>query len=172
MFIRPVRPGDAERIAEIYRYYVDETAVTYEETAPDTAEIAERIRLITKKYPYFVAEEEGTVIGYAYASVFKDRESYRYSVETSIYLDSEKRGRGTGTLLYDALEKALREIGIKNMYACLAYTKKNDEYLTDQSEIFHKINGFSVIGKFSKCALKFGRWYDMIWMEKFISEHE
>ena len=92
MIIRPVTPEDAENIADIYRYYVEQTAVTYEETAPDKMQIGERIRMITKKYPYFVAEEDGIVIGYAYASLFKDRESYRYSVETSIYLDSEKKG--------------------------------------------------------------------------------
>lgn len=169
--IRDVSKNDASRIADIYRYYVDYTAVTYEEEAPEAAEILNRIKSITQKYPYIVAEADGEVIAYAYASVFKDRESYRYSVETSIYIEKDKRNLGIGSVIYQELEKRLKDMGIKNMYACIAYIDKPDEYLSHQSVIFHEKSGFRTVGCFYKCAYKFNRWYDMIWMEKFIGDH-
>lgn len=170
--IRSVRFDDAEVLSEIYRPYVENTAVTYEYDAPDASEFARRIENTLKNYPYLVAEKNGEVIGYAYAGVFKARKAYDRSVETSIYVKQEFRGCGVGGMLYKNLENELKQRGFTNMYACIAYPEKEDEYLNFKSRYFHERMGFRLVGMFSKCAYKFGRWYGMIWMEKFIGEHK
>ena len=172
IIIRKVKTEDAESIAEIYKYYVENTAVSFEEEAPSVDEIKRRIIATTSKYPYLVSEFDGEIIGYAYASPFKPRSAYRFSVETSIYVKKDIRGKGTGRLLYEHLEKALSEQGIKNSNACIAYTSVEDEYLTNDSMRFHEALGYDLVGTFHKCAYKFGRWYDMIWMEKMLGEHK
>lgn len=164
--VRSAAPADAERIAEIYAYYVENTAITYEYSAPDADEIRRRMAETMRKYPYIVIERDGAVQGYAYASALKERAAYGWSCEVSIYLDRGARGGGLGRMLYADLEKRLRGMGILNIYACIAYPKQNDEYLTDNSARFHEHFGFVTVGHFHNCACKFGRWYDMVWMEK------
>ena len=89
----------------------------------------------------------------------------------SIYLARDAKGRGYGRKLYEAMEAALKDMGIMNMYACIADPITEDEYLTKNSEQFHQHLGFVKAGEFHKCGYKFGRWYNMIWMEKFIGKH-
>ena len=96
---------------------------------------------------------------------------YSYYVETSIYVDKDARKMGIGKMLYGELEKRLKAMNILNVNTCIAYTEVEDEYLTNASVSFHEKEGYSKVGIFYKCAYKFGRWYDMIWMEKFIGEH-
>ncbi len=169
--IRSVRLADAEALSEIYSYYVEKTAVTFEYESPSPAEFEKRIESTTARYPYIVAEEDGIIIGYAYAGVFKTRAAYDRCVEVSIYLANDERGNGVGRRLYEELEARLSEMGILNLYACITHCENEDEYLTKQSPLFHGRMGYEKIGHFSKCGYKFGRWYDMIWMEKFIGEH-
>lgn len=171
MIIEEVNIEDAKELLEIYAPYVEKTAITFEYDVPDLEDFENRIRNTKKKYPYIKAVEDGKIIGYAYAGVFKGRRAYDTSVETSIYVKMSERSKGTGKLLYAELEKQLRNMGIVNMYACIAYTENEDEYLTNDSEHFHEKLGFVRCGTFHKCAYKFNRWYDMIWMEKFINEH-
>ena len=171
VLIRFAELKDASELSEIYRPYVERTAITYEYDAPDATEFSRRIENTLKNYPYYVAECRGKVVGYAYAGAFKARKAYDRSVETSIYVAEAYRGQGIGKKLYDALEKELQERGITNMYACIAYPEKEDEYLSYSSRYFHEHIGFELVGEFHKCANKFGRWYGMIWMEKFIGEH-
>ena len=109
--------------------------------------------------------------GYTYAGPFKERAAYDRSCELSIYLARDAKGRGYGRKLYEAMEAALKDMGIMNMYACIADPITEDEYLTKNSEQFHQHLGFVKVGEFHKCACKFGRWYNMIWMEKFIGKH-
>lgn len=170
--IRSVLPSDAVQIAEIYRPYVEDTAVTYEYDAPDSVEILRRIENTICQYPYFVAVRNNEVVGYAYAGALKCRKAYERSVETSIYVKQYSTRSGIGKLLYEALETELKKRGFTNMYACIAYPETEDEYLTFNSRCFHERMGFSLVGSFHKCAYKFGRWYGMIWMEKIIAEHE
>lgn len=92
--IRLVNLNDAERILQIYRPYVENTAITFEYTVPTLEEFKNRIASIVKKYPYIVAEIDGKIMGYAYANTFKNREAYDWSVETSIYVDENSRGKG------------------------------------------------------------------------------
>ena len=169
--IRDVSFEDAERILEIYAYYVRHTAISFEYDVPTIDEFRERIRKTTQKYPYLVIERDGIIQGYAYAGPFKGRAAYDWSCELTIYLDRNARGGGLGRKLYTALEDRLKAMGIVNLYACIAYPETEDEYLTRNSSGFHEHLGFTVAGRFRSCAFKFGRWYDMIWMEKIVGEH-
>ena len=169
--IRPALPEDAGRLLEIYSYYVTDTAVSFETEVPSKDEFASRIRRTLLRYPYLVAEKDGKIAGYAYAGPFVGREAYRFSCETTIYLDKDARGNGYGALLYGALEIELKQQGILNLYACIADPDREDEYLTRASERFHARMGYHRAGLFVKCGYKFGRWYNMIWMEKLIGGH-
>ena len=171
MKIRCASPDDTKLLLEIYAYYVTNTAVSFEYDVPSEADFCNRIQNTLQKYPYLVLEEDGIIQGYAYASVFKSREAYSRSCEVSIYVDHDAKRRGYGSKLYEALEDRLKKQGIVNMYACIAHPVVEDEYLTRDSENFHRQLGFSTVGEFHQCAYKFGRWYNMIWMEKFIGEH-
>lgn len=171
LIIREVNCNDAKAIAGIYKPYVENTAVTFELTAPDEIQMLERIKTITEKYPYVVAEKSGEVIGYAYANVFKGRECYKWSVESSIYVKKEYTKAGIGKALYCELEKRLEKIGIVNIYASVAYVEPADEYVDNNSKSFHEHIGYTPCAHFKKCANKFGRWYDIVWLEKSIAEH-
>lgn len=170
--IRNVVINDAESLLEIYSYYVTDTAISFEYTVPSLAEFQSRIKRITEKYPYLVVEKDGQIQGYAYAHPFVEREAYDWCCETTIYLDKNARKCGLGRMLYEALEARLKEMGIINLYACIARTDKKDEYLNNNSPEFHEHLGYKTVGEFRKCGYKFGRWYDMIWMEKIIGEHK
>ena len=104
------------------------------------------------------------IYGYAYAGAFKGRRAYDWSVETSIYVKAGISNHGVGTLLYKELERYLKLQNIINVNACITYPN-------EQSENFHKKFGYKVVAHFTKCGYKFGEWKDMIWMEKFIAEH-
>ena len=171
MLIRSARTEDAPRLLEIYSYYVQNTAISFEIEVPSENEFRSRIENTLKKYPYLVLEEGGRIEGYAYAGVFKNRAAYDCSVELSIYIDASSTGRGYGRKLYEALEEKLKEQGITNLYACIASPIAEDEYLDNNSEEFHKHMGFTRVGTFNKCAVKFARSYNMIWMEKIIADH-
>lgn len=168
IIIREATIEDARDLLAIYAPYVEDTAITYEYDVPSEEEFAQRIADTLRRYPYLVACDDGRIVGYAYAGTFKGRRAYDCSVETSIYIDRGCYGRGIGRLLYEALEARLMRQGITNMYACIAYTGHEDEYLTNDSVRFHERMGFELCGTFHRCAVKFGRVYDMVWMEKFI----
>ena len=161
--IRDVLPEDAERIQEIYSPYVSDTVISFEITVPGKSEMQKRIeKLLANAFPYIVAENEtGTVVGYAYADKFGEREAYRYSFIVSIYLDMEVQSRGIGQKLYDELEKRMKKMGIVQVLS--AITGKNKKSLR-----FHKKNGFTKIGHFPNVGYKMGEWHDIIWMNKTI----
>ncbi len=169
--IASATPEDGARLCEIYAPYVEKTAVTFETVAPSPEQMSERIAQTLERYPFVVARRAGTIVGYAYAGPFRARAAYDWSAEVSIYLAEDERGHGTGALLYDALEDALRRMGIVNLYACIACCQPADERLTDASIRFHRKRGFTGVGRFAACAFKFDRWYDMVWMEKILSAH-
>ena len=169
MLIRSARPEDAPALSEIYRPYVENTAVSFEYDAPSPEEFARRIAGTLEKYPYLVLEEAGRPRGYAYAGPLKGRAAYDWSAETSVYVAEDAHGRGYGRALYEALEAALRSMGIRTLYACIAWTDEEGPCLTQASPRFHEHMGFVRCGTFRRCAFKFGRWWDMIWMEKKIA---
>ncbi len=163
--IRIARESDKEELLAIYAPYVSETAITFEYTVPTHEEFRDRIRKTLAKYPYLVAVQDAEILGYAYASEFKNRAAYDWAVETTIYVKQDSRKSGVGKKLYQALEEVLKQQHICNLYACIAYPNPG-------SIGFHERLGYQTIGHFSKCGYKFETWYDMIWMEKMISEHD
>lgn len=169
--IRTATVRDAEYLQEIYAPYVKNTAITFEYEVPSVEEFQRRMENIQKRYPYLVAECDGEILGYAYASSFHERAALGWCVETSIYIRRGYRKMGVGKGLYDALENACRRMGILNLYACIAYPEIEDEYLTKNSVEFHEHLGYRLIGEFRQCGYKFDRWYNMVWMEKQIGEH-
>ena len=169
--IRTAALPDAERLLEIYRPYVEETAITFEYDVPTIDEFRGRMTRVLEKYPYLVAERDGTIVGYAYAGPFVGRAAYDWSVETTIYLDRAVRRQGIGGRLYAALETALAAMGILNLNACIGYPEAEDEHLTRNSVEFHAHLGYEWVGQFHNCGYKFGRWYHMVWMEKMLGEH-
>lgn len=170
--VRNATISDAKRILEIYDYYVRNTAITFEYDTPTITEFEERMRNTMRKYPYLVILKDGCIEGYAYAGAFVDRAAYDWSCEMTVYLDHNAQKCGLGRRIYEALENELRKMGILNLYACIGYPEKEDEYLTANSADFHAHLGFVKVGEFHKCGYKFDRWYNMIWMEKVIGVHE
>lgn len=169
--IRIASEQDAGALLEIYAPYVQKTAITFEYEVPSVDIFAERIRGILAKYPYLAAEQDGELIGYAYAGAFHERAAYAWNVETTVYIRMDRRNSGVGRALYEALERALSMQNILNMNACIACPEREDEYLTNDSIKFHERLGFAPVGMFHACGYKFNRWYHMIWMEKHIGAH-
>jgi len=169
--IRDAQIEDAERLLEIYAYYVEQTAISFEYDVPSLEEFRARMKRTMARYPYLVAEWNGTAAGYAYAGPFVGRAAYGWCCELTIYLDHAMRHQGMGRALYDALAERLRQMGVLNLYACIGYTDSPDQYLDGNSAAFHAHMGFGQVGVFHKCGYKFDRWYDMIWMEKIIGPH-
>ncbi len=172
LHIRAAKTSDAEALLAIYKPYIENTAITFEYDIPSVDEFANRIKTTLEKYPYIVAELDGKIVGYAYAGIFKGRKAYDWSVETSIYVELINHGNCIGRLLYEKLEEILKMQGITNVNACIAYTEHEDEHLHNDSIHFHKKLGYKTVGIFHKCAYKFDKWYDMIWMEKCIANHK
>ena len=182
--IRSACIKDAPALLNIYSWYVKNTAITFEWDVPSVQEFEDRIKATLEKYPYIVAEicdEEikdtgkssgsGIIVGYAYASRFKERKAYDWCAETSIYVHKDYRRKKIGEKLLAELEQMLQKQGILNVNACITNPVVPDEHLTDASRRFHQKMGYSFVGEFHKCGYKFNRWYNMIWMEKFIGNH-
>ena len=157
--LRAATVADAAAIAEIYNHYVLHTIITFEEEAVTEAEMAGRItEVLGLKLPWFVWEEEGRVIGYAYAGKWKSRCAYRYSVESSIYLAKDATGRGLGTKLYVALIDALRARGIHSIIGGVALPNPASVGVSEKL-------GFQKIGQFKEVGWKFEKWIDVGYWE-------
>ena len=143
--IREVHIEDAERLVEIYSYYVLNTAVSFEYDVPSVDEFKERICHTKEKYPYLVCLKDNRIIGYVYAGPYSTREAYSWTVSTSIYIDKEYRRCGAGSMLYKALEEELKKRGIINLLAGVAYIDEEDEYLSHDSYKFHLREGYSEV---------------------------
>lgn len=166
-----VSKEDAKELIEIYAPYVMNTAITFEYEVPSVEEFERRIEKTLRRYPYLAARKGEKIAGYAYAGVFHDRAAYDWAVETSIYVAQDQKKLGIGRRIHEALELVLKEQGILNMNACISYPEEEDEYLTRNSAEFHGHLGYRMVGEFKKCGYKFHRWYNMVWMEKWIGEH-
>lgn len=173
MNIRIATENDALDLLKIYAPYIKETAITFEYDVPSESEFRERICNTLKKYPYFVCENENKkIVGYAYASAFKEREAYDWAVETSIYVEKSARRAGIGSALLEKLESTLKKQNVLNVNACIAETDEPNEHLTNASIEFHSKKGYRMVGKFNLCGYKFNHWYNMVWMEKMLGEHK
>jgi L-amino acid N-acyltransferase YncA len=152
----PARDGAA--CAAIYAPYVEGSPVSFEERAPDAAEMASRIERARESHAWLVAERDAGVVGYANASAFRDRPAYRWSATVSIYLAEEARGRGVGRTLYGALFDRLRERGYR--MACAGITLPNEA-----SVGLHESLGFEPVGVNREIGFKCGAWRDVGWYQ-------
>ena len=171
IIIRTASISDAAELLHIYGYYVANTAISMEYEVPSLEEFEKRIENTLGNYPYLVAEQDGKIIGYAYAGKFHPRAAFYRSAEVSIYIHKDATKGGLGRRLYEEMEERLKEQGILNVYASIAYTDTEDEYLTNNSTQFHEHMGYKKVAQFTNSCTKFGRWYHLIWMEKFLGEH-
>ena len=169
--IRFAKSEDAKELLKIYAYYVTDTAISFETEVPSEEEFKLRIEEVLKSYPYIVACKDDEILGYAYLHSFVGRKAYELSAETTIYLNPDKKKMGIGKKLYSVLEDIAKAQNITNLYSCIGYVDKEDEYLNNNSVQFHEHIGFRMVGKFENCGHKFGRWYHMVWMEKIIGKH-
>ena len=157
--IRNVQVEDAANLVAIYAPYVEKTAITFETQVPTVEDFKNRIKKTMKKFPYLVAIEEGQIVGYAYASTYYARAAYDWTVELSVYVQKEARGKGVGTLLYTALEEELTTRGFKNFLACIALPNP-------ASIALHEKRGYEQVAHFKKVGYKFGTWHDIVWLQK------
>jgi len=172
IIIRVADPDkDAKALRDIYKPYVEETAITFEYAVPTVEEFRRRIKHTLERYPYLVAEENGKLIGYVYVSQLGERQAYTWAVETSIYIAKDQRGKGLGKKLYEAMEAILKKQHVTNAYAVVGYTKKPDPHLTNDSTYFHEKMGYKKVANLTDCGYKFDTWYDVIWMEKMLGDH-
>jgi phosphinothricin acetyltransferase len=158
LIIRAAIVEDAPAISRIYAPYVLETAISFEDAPPSSAEMAERMLAITSDYPYLVAQREGAVVGYAYAGMVRTRAAYRASVEVTVYVDRAEHGRGIGRALYQRLLDELRERGFHTAFACVALPNPG-------SVALHEAVGFTAVGTWREAGMKFGRWHDVGWWQ-------
>ena len=157
--IRDARPDDAEALLDIYRPFVTDTTVSFELVPPTREEFKARIASAQTKWASLVAETDGTLAGYAYASAFRTRAAYRFTAEVSAYVHPAHRGRGVARALYLRLFEVLIAKGYGNAYAGITLPN-------DPSIAFHRSLGFSAVGTFHRAGWKFGGWRDVSWWEK------
>lgn len=165
-------PDDAAAIRSIYEPYVLNTAVTSEYYAPTEEEFRARITRTRERYPYIVAVKDGQIIGYIYASPLSPRHAYSWAAETSIYIRQNVRRTGAGSRLYKALSAICRKQNVLNLYARIAFADPEDEFLVNANARFHEAIGFRKAAEFHRVFHKFGRWYNAIWMEKLLGDHD
>lgn len=163
--IRMAVEADVPAMLAVYAPYIEETTYSFEYTVPSEEEFLTRFRRVTERFPWLVWEENGAVLGYAYGSLPFERAAYAWSGEVSIYLAPEAQGRGVGRKLYTVLEAIMACQGYRNLYAII--TEENTG-----SVAFHTALGYRKVGVFTRCGLKFGRWLDVIWMEKHMDSVE
>lgn len=165
-------PDDAAAIRSIYEPYVLNTAVTSEYYVPTEEEFRARITRTRERYLYIVAVKDGQIIGYIYASPLSPRHAYSWAAETSIYIRQNVRRTGAGSRLYKALSAICRKQNVLNLYARIAFADPEDEFLVNASARFHEAIGFRKAAEFHRVFHKFGRWYNAIWMEKLLGDHD
>lgn len=164
--IRPATQSDAGAIAAIYNYYVTDTIVTFEEEPLPSSEMARRIQIVHDEgLPWLVAEENGEILGYAYANPWKERIGYRFTVETTVYLSKDCTGRGIGSQLYSELFRLLDAKGVHSAIGgvCLP---------NDASVALHEKFGMKKVAEFEQVGIKFGRWLDVAYWQRIFTREE
>lgn len=156
--VRDATTADAASCAAIYRPYVTDTTVSFEEEAPDAEEMARRIAAAGRRHAWLVAERDGRVVGYAYGGTFRERPAYRHTCEVSVYVAQGDRGSGVGRALYAALLDRMRDRGMRLAVAGTTFPN-------EASEKLHRALGFEVVGTFRGVGHKLGRWCDVRWFQ-------
>jgi phosphinothricin acetyltransferase len=158
--IRDVQAGDAEAIAAIYAHHVLHGTASFEEEPPRVEAWRDKIdALESRRWPFIVAHDDGQVVGYAYATQFRDRAAYAFTCENSIYLDSAHLGQGIGRRLLERLIEAAREAGFRQMIAVIGGGEP-------ASVALHRACGFADAGRMKSVGFKFGKWLDTVYMQR------
>jgi phosphinothricin acetyltransferase len=157
--VRDASPLDAEACAAIYAPYVTGTAITFEIEPPSAREMAQRIADCQATHAWLVLEDDGQVVGYAYAGPMKPRAAYRWSCEVSVYLELGRRRTGGGRALYEALFERLTERGFRTAIAGMTLPN-------DASVGLHTALGFEEIGTYRKIGWKLDNWHDVHWRQR------
>lgn len=163
--IRLAKKKDANSILAIYRPFIEKTPVTFEETVPTVAQFWERIQKTLPDYPWLVCEINHDIAGYTYATAHRERASYRWTKEVSVYVHPNYMRHGIGVGLYTALIELLKLQGVKNILAGITLPNKG-------SVDFHESFGFSSIGIYTAVGFKLGRWHDVGWWELRVDHSE
>jgi phosphinothricin acetyltransferase len=157
--IRSANIGDAAAIRAIYAPIVADTTISFEDIPPSVEEIARRIDSTLKAYPYLVADHDGEVVGYAYASEHRTRSAYRYSVDVAVYVAPGARRTGVGRRLYEPLLAGITSRGYHAAFAGIALPNP-------ASVALHEAFGFTHLGTYREVGFKFGRWLDVGWWQR------
>jgi phosphinothricin acetyltransferase len=159
--IRPSRDDDVAAIAAIYAHHVLHGVASFEEVPPEEEEIARRRQAIIERgLPYLVAERSGRVVGYCYAGPFRPRIGYRFTLEDSVYVDANEVGRGIGRQLLEQVVARCSQLGYRQMVAVIGGRE------TVPSIKLHERCGFAHIGVLPAVGFKFGRWIDIVMMQR------
>jgi phosphinothricin acetyltransferase len=165
LLIRPAAAVDIPAIARIYAHAVEHGTASFELVPPDEAEIARRFRALADGgFPYFVAANDGAIVGYAYAGPYRTRPAYDWTVEDSIYLAPDAQGRGIGRALLDRLIVESETRGFRQMLAVIGDSEQA------ASIALHRAAGFALIGTFASVGFKFGRWLDSVLMQRALGQ--
>lgn len=156
--VRDATAADAADCADIYAPYVRDTSVSFETEPPGAAEVAERIARAQQRHAWLVLEQDGQVVGYAYAGPFRARDAYRFACEVSVYLDLLHRGTGGGRALYEALFERLRQRGYRTVAAGMTVPN-------EASARLHRALGFTLVGTWRRVGWKQGAWHDVAWFQ-------
>ena len=159
MSVRIAAPEDLPAMLEIYSPYVENTTYSFEYDVPCLRSFTQRFYDHTAQFPWLVWEEDGTVLGYAYAGLPFERPGYRWDAEVSIYVRSDAHGQGIGRALYTRLEEILTKQGYRTLYSVI--TGENTGSLE-----FHYKMGYRHLATFPNCGFKHGRWLDVVWLQK------
>ncbi len=162
--IRLATPTDATAILAIYTPYIRNTSITFETSVPAVADFANRIRLYLEDWPWLVYENEGKVVGYAYASRYRERVAYQWSVECSVYVHEDHFRSGIARALYKALLSLLKQQGFTTVYAVINLPN-------DRSVALHEHMGFRYFATYEKVGYKLGQWKNVGWWQLQLNEY-
>jgi phosphinothricin acetyltransferase len=165
LLIRPSQEADLARVSEIYAYHVENGTGTFETTAPTLDEMRERWReVLGRGLPFLVATRGQSVLGFAYVNWFKPRPAFRFSAEDSIYIDPQSIGKGVGRELLQNLVRQSEACGVRKLIAVIGDSGNRG------SIGLHQAMGFESVGTIKACGWKFGRWLDVVLMEKSLGQ--
>lgn len=159
MNIRPFESKDVEQVCDIYNYYINHTVITFEEEPLLSSEMLVRIEAYAALYPWLVCEVDGDIVGYAYATKWKERSAYKSTAEITVYLKHGLSRKGYGKALYASLLQSLKERNCHVVLGCIALPN-------EASEKLHEYFGFEKVAHFTEVGRKFGKWVDVGYWQK------
>jgi L-amino acid N-acyltransferase YncA len=163
VIIRDCEEVDIDSVVYIYNHYIKHTAITFEEVEINPTEMAARIQNIQALFPFLVCEDAGVIVGYAYASKWKDRSAYRYTAEVTIYLHPDHLGKKFGQQLYAELFNQLQQKSLRVLLACIATPNPASVGL-------HEKFGFKQAAQFDEVGFKFNQWLNVGYWSKTLSK--